>query len=74
VGRRIVAGDGTAPMVAVAIADHVTLGRIIRRPSLGVGEAYVDGKLVLLRGTIHDLVELASRNSARRPGGPRQGA
>jgi len=72
-GRRIVVGDGAAPNVAVTIADHRTLARIVAKPSLGVGEAYVQGKLVLERGTIHDLVELASRNTAHRAGGPRPG-
>jgi cyclopropane-fatty-acyl-phospholipid synthase len=72
-GRRIVVGDGTAPIVTVAVADRMTLARIIARPSLGVGEAYMDGRLVLERGTIHELVELASRDTAHRAGGPRPG-
>jgi cyclopropane-fatty-acyl-phospholipid synthase len=70
-GRKILAGDGTGPMVAVAIADHGALARIIARPTLGVGEAYMDGRLTLEAGTIHDLVDLASRNSAHRPNGRR---
>ena len=72
-GRRIVVGDGSTPAVAVAIADRLTIARIVARPSLGVGEAYMNGKLVLERGTIHDLVELASRNTAHRANGPRPG-
>ena len=72
-GRRIVVGDGSAPTVAVAIADRLTIARIVANRSLGVGEAYMSGKLVLERGTIHDLVDLASRNSAHRPNGPRPG-
>ncbi len=72
-GRRLVAGDGSGPPIEIAIADRVTLARIVAKPSLGVGEAYMDGKLVMERGTIHDLVDLASRNAANQPGGPRPG-
>ncbi|MEO8926742.1 MAG: cyclopropane-fatty-acyl-phospholipid synthase family protein [Caulobacteraceae bacterium] len=72
-GREIVVGDGSGPPVAVTIADRLTMARIVAKPSLGVGEAYMNGKLVLERGTIHDLVELASRNSGHRPNGPRPG-
>ncbi len=66
-------GDGSEPRVIVAIADRLTLARIMAKPSLGVGEAYMDGRLVLERGSIHDLVDLASNNLSPRPGGPRPG-
>jgi cyclopropane-fatty-acyl-phospholipid synthase len=72
-GRKIVVGDGSGPSVEVVIADRLTLARIVARPSLGVGEAYMDGRLVFERGTIHDLVDMASRNTAHRAGGPRPG-
>src|SRR5665213_1420693 len=72
-GRKIVVGDGTAPMLAVTIADRLTLARIVARPTLGVGEGYMNGRLIMERGTIHDLVDLASRNTAHRPNGPRPG-
>ncbi|MDQ2762478.1 MAG: cyclopropane-fatty-acyl-phospholipid synthase family protein [Pseudomonadota bacterium] len=71
--RNLVVGDGSPPELAVAIADRLTVARIIARPSLGVGEAYMNGKLVMERGSIHDLVELASRNTAHRPNGPPAG-
>ena len=61
-GRRIVAGDGSAPRVSVAITDSVTLAKIVAHPSLGAGEAYMDGRLIVERGTIFDLIDLASRN------------
>ena len=72
-GRRITVGDGAAPSVAVAVHGAATLARIVARPSLGVGEAYMDGRLVFERGSLHDLLELAGMNSLgrvayRRPG------
>ncbi len=72
-GRTLAAGDGTGPKVAVTIADSITLARIIAKPSLGVGEAYMDGRLTLDQGTIHDLVDLTLKNAGARPQGPRPG-
>ncbi|MEO8812026.1 MAG: cyclopropane-fatty-acyl-phospholipid synthase family protein [Caulobacteraceae bacterium] len=73
-GRRTVVGDGSPPTAAVRIADSLTLAKIMASPSLGVGEAYMDGRLTMERGSIHDLVDLASRNLSRRPVRPRPGA
>jgi cyclopropane-fatty-acyl-phospholipid synthase len=68
-GQTLRLGDGSAPHVVVTIADRATLGRIMAAPSLGVGEAWMDGRLTLERGTIQELVELACRNTGARPGG-----
>ncbi len=64
-GRRMVFGDGEGPRVAVAIADQATVLRILRRPSLGVGEAYMDARLRLEEGSIRDLTDLAARNAGQ---------
>jgi cyclopropane-fatty-acyl-phospholipid synthase len=61
-------GDGSPPHLAIAL-DRTTLARIMAWPSLGLGEAYMDDRLTIERGTIHDLVELACRNTDARPGG-----
>jgi cyclopropane-fatty-acyl-phospholipid synthase len=63
-GRRLVLGDGGEPSVAVRVTGALTLARIMAAPSLGVGEAYMDGRLILERGSIRDLLELATRNGA----------
>ncbi len=60
-------GDGAAPPVAVAITSRRWLARIAANPSLGLGEAYMDGGLVLEEGGIHDLVDLIGRNAKYRP-------
>ncbi len=72
-GRRVVAGDGGPPHVAARIKDVATLARIMAKPSLGAGEAYMDGGLELAVGSIHDLIDLATRQAhpralRRRPG------
>jgi cyclopropane-fatty-acyl-phospholipid synthase len=66
-GRTLNLGDGGEPTVAVTLADQMTLARIMAAPSLGVGEAYMDGRLTLERGDIRDLLELATRNTSRTP-------
>ena len=72
-GRQLVLGDRSGPPVAVAIKNSLTLAKIVANPSLGAGEAYMDGRLVMEAGSIHDLVDLASRNARGRPGGPTPG-
>lgn len=51
----------TATLI-VRIHDNATLLRIARRPTLAVGEAYMDGTLTIERGDLYDLLALASRN------------
>ncbi|HEY2177254.1 MAG TPA: cyclopropane-fatty-acyl-phospholipid synthase family protein [Caulobacteraceae bacterium] len=77
-GRVFDLGEGGEPTVIVRITDRRTLARILAAPSLGLGEAYMDGRLVLERGSIRDLLELATRNGAdaqtmKRPGPMRRG-
>ncbi len=72
-GRRIIAGDGSEPRVAARLKDVATVARILASPALGVGEAYMDGRLLMEEGSIHDLVDLATRPErpgaiTRRPG------
>jgi cyclopropane-fatty-acyl-phospholipid synthase len=62
-GKRLEFGDGSEPKVAVSISDRATVLRIMSRPSLGVGEAYMDGRLTLERGSIRYALDLAARNS-----------
>ena len=68
-GRLVAVGEATpedSPVV-VAIADRVTLMRLLRDPRLGLGEAHMEGTLVFERGTLWDLMELIGRNVALRP-------
>jgi cyclopropane-fatty-acyl-phospholipid synthase len=62
-GKELALGDGDGSPVAVAITDVPTLAKIAAKPSLGLGEAYMDGRLVFEQGDLHDLLELAGRNS-----------
>jgi cyclopropane-fatty-acyl-phospholipid synthase len=67
-GRTFVVGDPVeAERLVVEITSNPWLARLARRPSMAFGEAYMDGGLVLHRGTIYDLLDLIGRNFANRP-------
>jgi cyclopropane-fatty-acyl-phospholipid synthase len=72
-GRRLELGDGTGAPIGVRITDRLTLARIAAQPYLGVGEAFMDGRLVMEQGSIRDLLALGSKNAAAAPRGPRPG-
>ncbi|HEV2532208.1 cyclopropane-fatty-acyl-phospholipid synthase family protein [Phenylobacterium sp.] len=66
-GETLTFGDGSGPPVAVAITSRRWLARIAANPAMGLGEAYMDGGLVMEDGSIHDLVDLIGRNGKYRP-------
>ena len=49
--------------VMVRFTDRTTPERIVGAPSLGAGEAYMDGRLIMERGDILDLIELVTWNN-----------
>jgi cyclopropane-fatty-acyl-phospholipid synthase len=63
-GRRRRFGDGTGPEIAITITDTRTLRRIVANPDLGVGEAYMDGRLVIEDDDLHGFLGLVIRNLA----------
>jgi cyclopropane-fatty-acyl-phospholipid synthase len=66
-GQALQLGDGSGPPVAVAITSRRWLARIAADPSIGVGEAYMDGGLVLEQGDIGEFVDLIGRSAKYRP-------
>jgi cyclopropane-fatty-acyl-phospholipid synthase len=66
-GEEISLGDGSGPPVAIAITSRRWVARIAADPSLAVGEAYMDGGLVLERGSLWDFCDLIGRNAKYRP-------
>ena len=68
-GRRVhQAGDGSGPPVIVRFTGK-GLRRVVANPSLGLGEAYMDGDLVIEQGTLWDLLEMVGRSGGRAPKG-----
>src|SRR3546814_20027550 len=53
------ANDST---VVVRLNGALTPWRIVLNPKLAVGEAFMDGRLVLERGSIYDFLETVVRN------------
>jgi hypothetical protein len=51
-------GDGSGSAVAVRFKNRAALARLLLHPELRLGEAYMNGDLVLERGTIADLLSL----------------
>jgi cyclopropane-fatty-acyl-phospholipid synthase len=66
-GARLRLGDGSGAAVAARITGRGWAARIATHPSMALGEAYMDGGLVLDEGSIHDLVDLIGRNAKYRP-------
>ena len=66
-GELLELGDGTGPAVAVAIVSRKWLARLVTNPSMALGEAYMEGGLVMETGQIHDLIDLIGRNAKYRP-------
>jgi len=62
------AGDGTGTPVEARVNAR-GLRRIATNPSLGFGEAYMDGDLELLQGNCWDLLEIVGKSGARTPKG-----
>ena len=60
-------GDGSGPPVAVAITGRRWMMRLATNPSMALGEAYMEGGLLMETGGIHDLVDLIGRNAKYRP-------
>jgi cyclopropane-fatty-acyl-phospholipid synthase len=54
---------------AVRITSGKALRRILRNPRLGVGEAYMDGTLVVEEGDIYDFLDLITFNARWEKGG-----
>jgi cyclopropane-fatty-acyl-phospholipid synthase len=61
-GRIETYGDGASPPLAVRVADRAALRAIALDPALAVGEMYMDGRLVIERGDVYAVIDMAMRN------------
>jgi cyclopropane-fatty-acyl-phospholipid synthase len=57
-------GDHSGAPVVARIADKWTEIRLVLNPTLAIGEAYMDGRLIIEQGTIYDLLEIILKNLA----------
>lgn len=63
-GRAHDFGDGTGSKIVVRLTDRKTQWRIILNPELALGEAFMDGRLIVEQGTIYQFLELVFRNTS----------
>ena len=56
-------GPGEGPHLTVRLTDRKVALDILKSPSLGVGEAYMDGRLVIEDGTILDLLKMVQESN-----------
>jgi cyclopropane-fatty-acyl-phospholipid synthase len=59
-GKRATHGPGGGRQITIRLTDNRVGFDIVRNPRLGLGEAYMDGRLVVEDGTILDLMELVT--------------
>ena len=72
-GERETYGPGGGKPLTVRFADNRVAFDILKNPRLGVGEAYMDGRLVVEDGTILELLELITgSNRWEEPGQKRK--
>jgi len=64
--RQLRLGDGTGPHLVARITSAAWAARIAAKPGLGVGEAYMDGGLVLEQGGIDEFIDLIGANAENR--------
>jgi cyclopropane-fatty-acyl-phospholipid synthase len=57
-------GDHSGSPVTARITDKWTEVRLALNPTLAIGEAYMDGRLIIEQGTIYDFLELILKNLA----------
>jgi cyclopropane-fatty-acyl-phospholipid synthase len=63
-GARFVVGDGTGEPVGIRFADRAAERQLVLNPALAFGELFMDGRLGVTRGSIYDVLTLASSNLA----------
>jgi cyclopropane-fatty-acyl-phospholipid synthase len=66
-GGQVRLGDGSGPRLVARITSAGWAARIAAKPGLGVGEAYMDGGLVLEEGRIGEFIDLIGANAKNKP-------
>ena len=62
--NRYTIGEGSGTSPAVRFADRAAELRLLSNPALALGELFMEGRLVVTRGSIYDVLALATRNLA----------
>lgn len=62
-GERLTFGDGGPPRASVRFADAAAEWALLLDPEMQAGELFMDGRLVVERGSIYDFLELVLRDN-----------
>ena len=68
-GSRETYGPGGGKALTIRLTDRRVLMELMRSPRLGLGEAYMDGRLVIEDGSILDLLEMITGSNRWEDGG-----
>jgi cyclopropane-fatty-acyl-phospholipid synthase len=63
-------GPGGGRQVTVRLTDRKVVFDLLKNPRLGLGESYMDGRLIIEEGTILDLVEMVTSSNPWEEGRP----
>jgi cyclopropane-fatty-acyl-phospholipid synthase len=63
-GCRFMVGDRADNPVAMRFVDQAAARELLLNPSLALGELYVEGRLIVTRGSLYDLLDLIASNLA----------
>jgi cyclopropane-fatty-acyl-phospholipid synthase len=69
-GRTQIYAGRPGPEAGVMLRDRRTVWRLMLNPKLSLGEGYMDGGLVALGGSIHDVLEVVIANLRTNRRGP----
>jgi len=61
-GRRYFLGDGTGTPPLIKFCDDRVKGTLLRDPELTFGELFMDGRILVLRGTLYDVLAIVMSN------------
>ena len=64
-GRTHAIGDGSPPCATVRLRSRRLNATLALNPGLSIGEAYMDGTLVIEQGTLYDFLDTLGRNANR---------
>ncbi len=58
-------GDGAGPELAARLVDRAAERELLIDPSFYLGELYMDGRFVVTKGSLYQILELGARNLAK---------
>jgi cyclopropane-fatty-acyl-phospholipid synthase len=68
-GKRTTYGPGGGKALTIRFLDRKVPFELLRNPRLGLGEAYMDGRLVIEEGTMLDLLDMITGSNRWEEGG-----